>query len=116
MSTTSWLQARETGVPQALRQRISESLGDEGTGETPEGLSVGESARTMPEQFLGAARQLLAKTLDARPMSRAQALDLLCADALVTYAFEAAAEDPGQLPARADRAMAEIAALAMEDE
>jgi hypothetical protein len=42
-------------------------------------------------------------------MSRAQALDLLAADALLTYAFEAAADEPQSLVARADDAMLRIA-------
>ena len=45
----------------------------------------------------------------AEPMSRAQALDLLAADALLTYAFEAAADEPQSLVARADDAMLRIA-------
>jgi hypothetical protein len=43
---------------------------------------------------------------------RAQALELLAADALVTYAFEAASEEPEALAARADEAMRRIAELA----
>jgi hypothetical protein len=43
--------------------------------------------------------------------SRATALDLLAVDALVTYAFQAGADDPARLEERAARAMARIALL-----
>ena len=43
---------------------------------------------------------------------RDRALDLLAVDALVTYAFEAAAEHPESLAQRATTAMSSIAALA----
>ena len=45
-------------------------------------------------------------------LTRDAALDLLAVDALVTYAFEAAADEPSSLEARAGRALARIAALA----
>jgi len=50
--------------------------------------------------------------LTANTMTRAHALDVLSADALLTYAFEAAADEPSRLTARADLAMQRIAALA----
>jgi hypothetical protein len=45
-------------------------------------------------------------------MGRAAALDLLAADALATYAFEAAADDPDAIPARARAAMARLSSFA----
>ena len=39
------------------------------------------------------------------PLTRAQALDLLAADAFATYALEVAADEPESLAARADSAM-----------
>ncbi len=47
---------------------------------------------------------------------RALALDLLTADALVTYAFEAAGDDPAALPALARNAMRRLSRLAVPDE
>ncbi len=44
-------------------------------------------------------------------LTRASALDLLAIDALVTYAFEAAADEPERLEERAGQALARIAAL-----
>jgi hypothetical protein len=45
-------------------------------------------------------------------LTRDCALDLLAVDALVTYAFEAASDEPSNLEERAGRALARIAALA----
>ena len=45
-------------------------------------------------------------------LTRDRALDLLAVDALLTYAFEAAADEPGALEALAGEALARIAALA----
>lgn len=58
-----------------------------------------------PRIFVDAAEALL-RDLLARPSTgRDVALDLLTVDALVTYAFEAAAADVESLPALADDAM-----------
>ena len=66
-----------------------------------------------PEEYLEAAERLLAALLKDGCISRENALDLLVADALVTYAFEAASDEP---PARiidlGRRAMERIAAFA----
>jgi hypothetical protein len=45
--------------------------------------------------------------------ARESALDLLAADACVTYAFEAAADEPAKLGARAEAAKVKIANVAM---
>jgi len=45
-------------------------------------------------------------------LTRDSALDLLAVDALVTYAVEAAADDPDRLDARTEAALARIAELA----
>jgi hypothetical protein len=67
---------------------------------------------TIPEALAAASEQQLSDALRASPMTRAQALDVLGADALLTFAFEAAADDPSMLTARADAAMLRVAALA----
>jgi hypothetical protein len=61
--------------------------------------------------LLAAGERLVGSLLDDEATSRGSALDLLAADALVTYAFEAASERPAELSARAASAMARIAAL-----
>jgi len=55
-----------------------------------------------------AAEDVLRGVLAAEPMTRAQALDLLAADALVTYAFEVASDDPATLADRANDAMSRL--------
>jgi hypothetical protein len=61
------------------------------------------------DRLIESGVDLVATVAAAEPMSRAQALDLLAADALLTYAFEAAADEPQSLVARADDAMLRIA-------
>jgi hypothetical protein len=96
-----WLAAGSRGVPPALAQRLRES--------------VVTSAGSV-DDLLSAGERLLKSAIVADPMTRTQALDVLGADALVTYAFEAAADEPGQLAARADSAMRRIAAVAADVE
>jgi hypothetical protein len=65
-----------------------------------------------PEAYLSAAETLLTHLLRDGCAERGSALDLLVADALVTYAFEAAGDDPARLARRAATATSRIAALA----
>jgi hypothetical protein len=66
-----------------------------------------------PEAYLEAAERLLAALLKQGCVSRENALDLLVADALVTYAFEAASDEtPAAIIQRATDAMVRIAAFA----
>jgi hypothetical protein len=92
MSASSWLRDRSTGVPPALAATLQTGV------DTPPG---GEVSETM----MHAARRQLSRVLEAKPMTRAQALDLLAADAFATYALEAAADEPESLADRADAAM-----------
>ena len=71
-----WLSGRKPAAPEALAGRIAEAVGNE-AGAPPQTLAV-----------LGA--RLLDRV--ATTQDRRQALDLLAAVALVTYAFEAQAE------------------------
>jgi hypothetical protein len=61
--------------------------------------------------LLLSGQALLATILNSGTTQRDAALDLLAADALVTYAFEAAAEDPASLEMLAADAMRAISAL-----
>lgn len=61
---------------------------------------------------LDAASELLRDLLARGSAGRESALDLLTVDALVTYAFEAAASEPESLVRRADDAMTRLAAAA----
>ena len=93
----AWLESRSPAPPAALAARLRESLGD-----VP-GDAVPSSA------CLEAGVELLAKSLNSS--GRGSALDLLAADALVTYAFEAAADDIDSLEQRATEAMLRLSAL-----
>ena len=87
----------------------------------PEGLRVRLAAllqpfahlpvQQVPEACLDAGEQLLDELLASGSTSRATALDLLAVDSLVTYAFQAAADEPARMAARTARARARIAAL-----
>lgn len=61
---------------------------------------------------MAAAETLAARLLRAERSSRDTALDLLVVDALVTYAFELAGDEPTAIDARGERAMRRLAALA----
>jgi uncharacterized membrane protein len=63
---------------------------------------------------LAAGERLVREIIRDNAISRESALDLLAADALVTYAFEAASEQPAELERRARDAMARISAIAGE--
>jgi len=97
----AWFRAREQEVPATLAAQLRGTLAE-----------VSRDADThMADRLVEAGVELAATVARAAPMTRAQALDLLTADALITYAFEAAADDPAQLVARADAAMRAIAAV-----
>ena len=102
MTLSAWLDARRPEPPARLRARIDVALGDALHGD------AGDAAAAC----LRAGEQLARTLLRENATSRDSALDLLAADALVTYAFEAASERPPELAARARAAMTRIAALA----
>jgi hypothetical protein len=65
---------------------------------------------TSADTYLNAAEALFARLLREGCASRDSAVDLLVVDALVTYAFEVEDDDPARIEARAERAMARLAA------
>lgn len=73
---------------------------------------AGQPASEVPDVFLRAAEEHLRRLLASGSTSRATAMDLLAVDALVTYAFEAAAGDASEIDARAKDAMSRIGLLA----
>ena len=99
MNADAWVAARARGVPEALGARVRAALSAQRTAEEP-----------IADILLDAAVSTLGDALSAPEMTRANALDVLAADALATYAFEAAAE-AGDLPGCADRALGRIAKL-----
>jgi hypothetical protein len=102
VTLAEWLATRVPAPPPALQARLDDVLAGR----------RGEDASAAPDACLDAAEELLASLLRDGCTSRGSALDLLAVDALVTYAFEAAAADPASLDERAGRAMARISAAA----
>jgi hypothetical protein len=101
MTVGEWLAQRRPVPPPALTARLEAVLGN----------GVDANAATATDICLRAAERLVGELLRGDSASRESALDLLAADALVTYAFEAAAEAPATLAATASAAMERIAAL-----
>lgn len=102
MTVGDWIRTRSPAPPPALATRIIASLGSR----------ADDDASRAAERCLDAAIALLDELLAADPLDRSDASALLAADALVTYAFEAAAETPDRLDDRAEEAMVRLAALA----
>ena len=102
MSAERWLAERTPPPPNVLRARLGELL------DRQAGAGPSEPADALAD----AAERVLTQLLQDGCATRHSALDLLVADALATYAFEAAAEQPERIVARTERAMVRIAALA----
>ena len=99
MTHPRWRDAVTPSPPAALAAAVEAQL------DTPEAVT--------PDAYLEAAERLLAALLKEGCISRENALDLLVADALVTYAFEAASDQPpAQIIALGRDAMINIAAFA----
>jgi hypothetical protein len=96
-----WLETRTPPPPDALRERLA---------------AVAESAVSAsapdPDALIRTAEGLLVALLRSNASRRERALDLLAADALVTYAFEAAAEDASSLERLTTDAMRRLSAVA----
>ncbi len=102
MTVGEWLSARSPAPPEPLSLRLRAALGPR----------LADRSSSAHDALLATAESLLAELLALDGAGRDRALDLLAVDALVTYAFEAAAEDSGTLSARATAAMTAISALA----
>jgi hypothetical protein len=90
VDVTGWLAVRRPAAPSAVAAHIAGACHPDG----------GE----LPERLARAGVTLLRRVAEAPEGGRELALDLLAADALVTYAFEAQAEvDVDGLIALADR-------------
>ena len=100
----AWLTSREPGAPPALMARVHALLGA-----NPEWERL-----SRVDAFTAASEVLLRRVLEGAAVARTSALDLLAADACVTWAFEAAADDPATIAGRAERATRGIAAIAAE--
>ena len=101
MTVGDWLDRRTPAPPPALGAHIRAALGE----------ATSANADGVGDVCLAAAERLVGGLLAGDCTSRDCALDLLTADALVTYAFEAAEQSPSELVPRASAAMRRIAAL-----
>jgi hypothetical protein len=96
-----WLRGLSPPPPPALARRLESSLE----------RHLSRPVAELPEACILAGEDLLAQLLESGSTSRDTALDLLAVDALVTYAFEAAAGHPAGIEERAALAMQRIAAF-----
>jgi hypothetical protein len=86
----AWLEARRPPPPPELRARLE--------------AAVDDAELALPDHLARLGEQLLARVVQRPEGGRELALDLLAADAFVTYAFEAQAEaDVGALAVLAER-------------
>ena len=101
MTIGEWIDTRTPSPPPELRSLVRAALG----------AAAMEDARWTADRCVDAAERLVAEVLGEGRTSRAHAAELLTADALVTYAFEAASDEPATLLARAHGAMTRLARL-----
>jgi hypothetical protein len=101
MTIGEWLATRTPAPPPQLMRRVRGALGD----------AAYDDARFAADRCIEAAELVVAQLLRESRTGRESAADLLAADALVTYAFEAAGEDPSGLVDRAQAAMVRLARL-----
>jgi hypothetical protein len=105
MTVAEWIATRAPAPPAPLVGRVLVALGESGD----------DDAAFAPERCLDAAERVVGGLLREGRTGRESAGDLLAADALVTYAFEAASEDPARLGDRARAAMRRLANLGAID-
>lgn len=101
MTLGEWLDARDPAPPVALADALRAEL------DAALGLELSEA----PAALLKAGERVLKRVLEAEPQTPAVAPDLLLADALVTYAFEAVAESTADADRLARDAMARLGAM-----
>jgi hypothetical protein len=77
LSIADWLSTRTPSAPEALRDLLLELAGNAQC-----------EPRNLPSELVGIAARIFSQLGD----SRESAIDLLAADALITYAMEAAAD------------------------
>ena len=106
MSHTAWLTSRTPAAPADLVECVRALFK-----EHPEWNALHRA-----DAFIAASEALLRRVLGHACAARSSALDLLAADACVTYAFEAAADEPATIAERAEQAMRRIAIIAAEYE
>ena len=98
MNAAEWLHSRTPRPPAALTNRLDVLLA---------GLDS-HGTTSVPDVLYLALDRVLDDLLRSEASSRGSALDLLAADAIMTYLMESVAEDIQSLDARAAAAMANI--------
>jgi hypothetical protein len=96
-----WLRTRVPPPPPDLAERMDIVLGD----------ALEEPVERASDLLLASGERLVAGLLRNNSTTRESALDLLAADALVTYAFELEESSPSNIEARAHAAMMRIASI-----
>jgi hypothetical protein len=94
-----WIAGHADQPPASLRARVEAVL------------TAAPAETTAHDELLHTGREMLGDLLAQGRTARDTALDLLTADALVTYAFEQAADAPASLEARAASAMRAISSV-----
>jgi hypothetical protein len=103
VTVRDWLAHRKPSPPRVLRERAEALV-----------LSVPEQPGDPAATLLAAAEAALGRLARGDAGDRATALDLLAVDALVTYAFECAAETPDAIPALSEQAMSRLSRVAAQ--
>ena len=101
MTIGEWLATRTPAPPAALMRRLRDLLG----------AAAGDDVRFAADRCVDAAERVVTGLLRDGRTGRESAADLLAADALVTYAFEAASAAPNELVDRARTTMSRLAQL-----
>lgn len=102
----AWLTSRDPhgDAPPALHECVRELFESHAEWET----------LSRVDAFVEASELLLRRVLASGAVERVNALDLLAADACVTWAFEAAADEPAGIAVRSELVTLRIAAIAAE--
>jgi hypothetical protein len=100
-----WLATRTPAPPRHLRERVDALCASR------DARRAASDDATIAEQLLDVAEDAMRGLLPDGCLTRRSALELLAVDAIVTYAFEASADQPERLEELAGVALARIAAL-----
>ena len=120
MNAREWIDTRKPEAPVELLRHMVRFVNG-GTADFADGRvdaaeydSVEQRVTGEPlfDVLVGAGVASFGRVLGSGATSRNSALDLLSADAFVTYAFEAAADEPETIAARAVSAMRQVSELA----
>ena len=103
----TWIATRTPPAPDPFRAHLMDGMS------ARTDLEARPRADALIEVGDAALGRVLTHECGTAPVSRENALDLLSADAFVTYAFEAAADEPATIASRADAAMRRVSARAV---